>query len=54
MRPRVYWRMTDNSLELTVRLPDYEHGVRDLKGAVTRDILCRPQRRADRDCLRHL
>ena len=39
MKPRVYWRMTDNWLELTVRFVARDHGVRDLKDAMTRDIL---------------
>ena len=39
MRPRVYWRMTDNWLELTVRFIAMDHGVRDLKDAMTRDVL---------------
>jgi hypothetical protein len=37
--PRVYWRMTDNWLELTVRFIAQDHGVRELKDAITRDIL---------------
>lgn len=37
--PRVYWRMTDNWLELTVRFIAQDHGVRELKDAMTRDIL---------------
>jgi small-conductance mechanosensitive channel len=37
--PRVYWRMTDNWLEMTVRFIVKEHGVRDLKDAMTRDVL---------------
>jgi small-conductance mechanosensitive channel len=39
MKPRVYQRMTDNWLELTVRFIAEDHGVRDLKDAMTRDIL---------------
>jgi small-conductance mechanosensitive channel len=39
VRPRVYWRMTDNWLELTVRFICRESGVRDLKDAMTRQIL---------------
>lgn len=39
LAPRVYCRMTDNWLELTVRFVAEEHGVRDLKDAMTRDIL---------------
>jgi small-conductance mechanosensitive channel len=37
--PRVYWRTTDNWLELTVRFVAQDHGVRELKDAITRDIL---------------
>ena len=37
--PRVYWRMTDNWLELTLRFVARDHGVRALKDAMTRDIL---------------
>lgn len=37
--PRVYWRMTDNWLELTVRFIAQDHGVRELKDAMTHDIL---------------
>jgi small-conductance mechanosensitive channel len=39
MKPRVFWRMTDNWLELTVRFIARDHGVRDLKDAMTRDVL---------------
>lgn len=39
MQPRVYWRITDDWLELTVRFVVEEHGVRDLKDAASRDIL---------------
>ena len=39
MGPRVYWRMTDNWLEMSVRFLAADHGVRDLKDAMTRDIL---------------
>jgi small-conductance mechanosensitive channel len=37
--PRVYWRLTDNWLELTVRFLVPEHGIRDVKDAIARDIL---------------
>ncbi|HEY8593459.1 MAG TPA: mechanosensitive ion channel domain-containing protein [Sphingomicrobium sp.] len=37
--PRVYWRITDNWLELTVRFLCPDHGVRDIKDAMSRDIL---------------
>ena len=39
MNPRVYMRMTDNWVELAVRFIAEDHGVRDLKDAMTRDIL---------------
>lgn len=37
--PRVYWRMTDNWLELTVRFLLPDHGGRRLKDAMSREIL---------------
>jgi small-conductance mechanosensitive channel len=37
--PRVYWRLTDNWLELTVRFVAREHGVRDVKDRMSREIL---------------
>ncbi|HEY0995268.1 MAG TPA: mechanosensitive ion channel domain-containing protein [Gemmatimonadaceae bacterium] len=37
--PAVYYRLTDNWLELTVRFVCREHGVRRLKDAISRDIL---------------
>ena len=37
--PRVYWRLTDNWLELTLRFLAPTHGVRELKDALSRDIL---------------
>jgi small-conductance mechanosensitive channel len=37
--PRVYWRMTDNWLELTVRFLLPDHGGRKIKDAMTREIL---------------
>jgi hypothetical protein len=37
--PRVYWRLTDNWLELTVRFVTREHGVRDVKDKMSREIL---------------
>ena len=39
LKPRVYWRITDNWLELTVRFIAEDHGVRALKDAISRDIL---------------
>jgi small-conductance mechanosensitive channel len=39
VRPRVYLRMTDNWLEMAVRFVARTHGVRELKDAMTRDIL---------------
>src|SRR4051812_8866834 len=37
--PRVYWRMTDNWLELTLRFLAPDHGIRPIKDAMTREIL---------------
>jgi small-conductance mechanosensitive channel len=39
MKPKVYYRLTDNWLELTVRFIAREHGIRFLKDAMSRDIL---------------
>lgn len=38
---RVFYRLTDNWIELTVRFIVQEHGVRDVKDAVSREILRR-------------
>jgi small-conductance mechanosensitive channel len=37
--PRVFWRLTDNWLELTVRFVVPEHGIREIKDAFTRRAL---------------
>jgi small-conductance mechanosensitive channel len=37
--PRVYWRLTDSWLELTVRFVARDHGMRELKDALSRDVL---------------
>lgn len=37
--PRVYYRLTSNWLELTVRFITREHGIRDIKDAMSRDII---------------
>ena len=39
MKPMVYMRMTDNWVELTVRFLTEDHGVRDVKDSMTRDVL---------------
>jgi hypothetical protein len=39
MKPRVFLRMTDNWIELTVRFLAEDHGVRDLKDAIGREML---------------
>lgn len=39
VRPRVYYRLAENSLELTVRFLARDHGVRELKDALSRQIL---------------
>jgi small-conductance mechanosensitive channel len=41
LHPRVFWRITDNWLELTVRFVSRERGVRELKDAMAREILKR-------------
>lgn len=37
--PRVYWRLTDNWLEMTVRFLYKPHGTRSVKDSMSRDIL---------------
>jgi small-conductance mechanosensitive channel len=37
--PSVYYRLTDNALEMTVRFVVAEHGVRECKNAMSRDLL---------------
>jgi small-conductance mechanosensitive channel len=37
--PRVYWRLTDNWLELTIRFLLPDHGGRRIKDAISREIL---------------
>ena len=39
MRPAVFYRLTDNWLELTVRFIAPTHAIRELKDAMTRDLL---------------
>ena len=39
LEPKVYWRLTDNWVELTVRFVTGERGVRDVKDRMTREIL---------------
>jgi small-conductance mechanosensitive channel len=39
LRPKVYWRLTDNWLDLTVRFITLDHGVREVKHLMSRDIL---------------
>jgi small-conductance mechanosensitive channel len=39
LEPKVYWRLTDNWLELTVRFIASTHNIRALKDAMSRDIL---------------
>lgn len=39
LRPRVYWRMTDNWVEMSVRFIARDSGVRELKDQMTREIL---------------
>jgi small-conductance mechanosensitive channel len=39
LAPQVYYRLTDNWLELTVRFIALDHGARALKDAISRDVL---------------
>jgi small-conductance mechanosensitive channel len=39
LSPKVYYRITDNWLELSVRFVTRDHGVRDLKDLMSREIL---------------
>ena len=39
LEPRVFWRLTDNWLELSVRFITEDHGIRYVKDAMSRDIL---------------
>jgi small-conductance mechanosensitive channel len=39
VKPHVYYRLTDNWLELTVRFLTADHAIRDVKDAMARDIL---------------
>lgn len=39
--PKVYWRLTDNWLELAVRFLSPDHGTREIKDAMSREILDR-------------
>jgi small-conductance mechanosensitive channel len=39
LEPRIYWRITDNWLEMTVRFLVPDSGIRDIKSAMSRDIL---------------
>jgi len=39
VRPRVYLRITGNQLEMTARFIAREHGVREQKDAISREIL---------------
>jgi len=37
--PRVFWRITENWLELTVRFLGPDHGIRKIKDQMTREIM---------------
>ena len=39
LKPHVFWRLTDNWLELSVRFLTREHGVRTVKDRMSRDVL---------------
>jgi small-conductance mechanosensitive channel len=39
LAPHVYWRLTDNWLEMTVRFLVPDSGIRNIKSDMSRDIL---------------
>ncbi len=39
--PKTYWRLTDNWLEVSVRFLSPDHGTREIKDAMSREILAR-------------
>ncbi|MFL6451830.1 MAG: mechanosensitive ion channel family protein [Bryobacteraceae bacterium] len=39
LEPRVFWRLTDNWIELSVRFITEDHGIRYIKDAMSRDIV---------------
>lgn len=39
LHPHVYWRLTDNWLEMSPRFIAQEHGIREFKDRISRDIL---------------
>jgi small-conductance mechanosensitive channel len=39
IEPRVFWRITEDWLELTVRFLGPDHGIRKIKDQMTRDII---------------
>ena len=39
LQPRVYYRITDNWLELTVRFVTPTHGTRGVKDAMAQDVM---------------
>ena len=39
IKPRVFWRITENWLEMTVRFLGPDHGIRGIKDQITRDII---------------
>jgi small-conductance mechanosensitive channel len=39
LAPRVFWRLTDNWLEMTVRFVTHDRGTRGVKDAISRDLM---------------
>jgi small-conductance mechanosensitive channel len=39
LTPRVFWRLTDNWLEMTVRFVTHDRGTRGVKDAISRDVM---------------
>lgn len=39
IEPRLFWRITENWLEMTLRFLGPDHGIREIKDQITRDII---------------
>ena len=54
IKPRVYLRITDNWVELSVRFIAPQYGVRELKDKMSREILAEFKKAGHLDCVRNL
>jgi hypothetical protein len=39
LRPKVYFRLTDNRPDLSLRFVTHDHGIREVKDAFARELL---------------